>query len=282
VPAKGGEAVKVGLLRMQLPGASMLTLAGATSVVLLFDAMIGISALLTAWLGFGLPAPPHAFHADRLLAHPWMLAGACVVVAVVARRVARPLRSGARKLARGAAVLRSPRRALLRVASWQLLAWCCRVGAALAMLAAFGLHADPKAAVLVVVLGGMSTLAPAGGAGAQQLLVVYGLTGVASASSALTFSVGMQLLLTSVNCLLGLAAVIWLSGSIAPWRAVRGVLQSTRECAAREHAAHGLHLPEVLHPHLPHPHLPDPLPAMAAMAHAMQVSAAAAQAAEAA
>jgi uncharacterized membrane protein YbhN (UPF0104 family) len=104
------------------------------------------------------------------------------------------------------------------VIPFQAAAWACRVGVAFALLAAFGLPATVPIAGLVVVAGGMSTLIPAtpGGAGTQQLLIVVALQQVASAATALSFSIGMQVGVTAVNTLLGLAALALLFGTIRP------------------------------------------------------------------
>ena len=94
------------------------------------------------------------------------------------------------------------------------------------MLAAFGLPATLPLAAIVVVAGGLSTLVPAtpGGAGTQQLLIVYALHSAVSAASALSFSIGMQVGITAVNTLVGLAGLALLLGTLRPG-AVRAALR---------------------------------------------------------
>jgi hypothetical protein len=86
------------------------------------------------------------------------------------------------------------------------------------MLAAFGVPATLPIAGLVVVASGMSTLVPAtpGGAGAQQLLVVVALQQVASAASALSFSIGMQVGVTLVNTAIGILAMTLVFRTMRP------------------------------------------------------------------
>ena len=86
------------------------------------------------------------------------------------------------------------------------------------MLAAFGVAATIPIAGLVVVAGGMSTLVPAtpGGAGTQQLFTVVALAQVASAASALSFSIGLQVGVTLVNTLVGLLALTLVFGTLRP------------------------------------------------------------------
>jgi hypothetical protein len=66
-----------------------------------------------------------------------------------------------------------------------------------------------------------------GGAGTQQLLVIYVLHSVVSAASALSFAIGMQVGVTLVNTLVGLAGLALLLGTLRP-AAVRAALRGAR------------------------------------------------------
>jgi uncharacterized membrane protein YbhN (UPF0104 family) len=116
------------------------------------------------------------------------------------------------------AILATPGLYLRRVVPYQAGAWACRLGATFAMLAAFGVPATLPIAGLVVVASGMSTLVPAtpGGAGTQQLLVVVALQQVASAASALSFSIGMQVGVTLVNTTIGILAMTLVFRTMRP------------------------------------------------------------------
>ena len=155
-----------------------------------------------------------------------MALGAAVAVALAAAVVAAVPRLRA-NLRQGAAILASPGLYLRRVVPYQAAAWACRIGVAFALLGAFGVPASLPIAGLVVVASGMSTLVPAtpGGAGTQQLLVVVALQQVASAASALSFSIGMQVGITLVNTLVGLAAITFVFGRLRP-AAIRAELRS--------------------------------------------------------
>jgi len=235
VPARGGEAAKVALARLQLPGTSVVAIGASGSVVLLLDALIGGALLSAGWASGALESPPgvpSAFAA--VMHHPWLAAVAACTVALAARLAAGRLsglaRRGWAELRRGTAVLASPSRYLRTVASFQLGAWAARVGVAFCLLAAFGLPASVATAGLLVVLGGLSTLVPAtpGGMGAQQLLVVYGLHGTVSAAAALSFSIGMQTLVTAVNTMIGIAALMVVFRTLRPMAAVRAGLRAGR------------------------------------------------------
>jgi uncharacterized membrane protein YbhN (UPF0104 family) len=139
-----------------------------------------------------------------------MLFVGAMVVAAVPR-----LRSNLRQ---GVAILATPGLYLRRVVPFQAGAWACRLGVTFAMLTAFGVPATLPVAGLVVVASGMSTLVPAtpGGAGTQQLLVVVALQQVASAASALSFSIGMQVGVTLVNTMIGLLAMTLVFRTMRP------------------------------------------------------------------
>jgi uncharacterized membrane protein YbhN (UPF0104 family) len=177
--------------------------------VLLFDALVGAALLTTAWALGLVPAFPHPSPVVALAA-----AGGAIGLVALTLAVPR-LRRNVRQ---GTAILRTPRVYFRRVVPFQAGAWVCRVGVAFGMLAAFGVPATIPVAGLVVVAGGMSTLVPAtpGGAGTQQLLIVVALQQVASAASALSFSIGMQVGITLVNTAIGLLALTVVFGTLRP------------------------------------------------------------------
>jgi glycosyltransferase 2 family protein len=209
LPARGGEAVKIALVRLRIPGSTVAGVGASNGVVLLFDTVVGVSLLTMAWALGLVPALPRPSPLTAGAAAA-ALAVAAIVVAAVPR-----LRSHLRQ---GASILATPRIYLRRVVPYQAGAWACRLGVAFAMLAAFGVPATIPIAGLVVVASGMSTLVPAtpGGAGTQQLLIVVALQQVASAASALSFSIGMQVGITLVNTIVGLVAITLVFGTMRP------------------------------------------------------------------
>ena len=217
LPARGGEAVKIALVRLRIPGSTVAGIGASNGVVLLFDTVVGASLLTTAWALGLVPALPRP--------SPFVAAGVGAVLAVAALIVAAVPRLRA-NLRQGASILASPRLYLRRVVPYQAGAWACRLGVAFAMLAAFGVPATLPVAGLVVVASGMSTLVPAtpGGAGTQQLLIVVALQQVASAASALSFSIGMQVGITIVNTIVGVAAIMLVFGTMRP-AAIRAELR---------------------------------------------------------
>lgn len=209
LPARGGEALKVALVRLRITGSTVAGVSASSGVVLLFDTAVGASLLATAWALGLVPALPHPSLPAAVAAGAVLVVGAAIVAAVPR------LRSNLRQ---GTTILTTPGLYLRRVVPYQAGAWACRLGVAFAMLSAFGVPATVPIAGLVIVASGMSTLVPAtpGGAGTQQLLIVIALQQVASAASVLSFSIGMQVGVTVVNTLVGLTAITLVFGTMRP------------------------------------------------------------------
>ena len=227
LPARGGDAAKVGLVRMQHPDTCAVTIASSCTVVVLFDAIVGISIFSIAWASGALPAAPHMpASVGAIVSSPGVTVGIVALLAVglglLVRRFGSRIRSGLAHARQGVAVLHSPMRYARTVLSVQSLAWCCRIGVVTCMLAAFGIPASLPLAALLVVAGGMSTIVPVpGGAGTQQALAIVLLAAVATTSHALSYSVGLQVAVTVVNTSIGLLAAMLMFGRLHPLRALR-------------------------------------------------------------
>lgn len=223
LPARGGEGAKVAFARAQIPGSSIPTLAASLSVVILVDALLGGSCLVTLWATGVLPSLPALPALPGLGLAPLVLGVAGAVgVGLVARRFAAALRRVLVSAAAGLAVLRAPTLYLRTVLPFQLAAWACRIGFVYLVFQAFRIDAGLETAALVVVLNGAATAVPVpGGAGSQQLLAMYALQGVISTAGAVSFSLGMQAGVTVTNTLVGLAATMILFRTLRPVAAVR-------------------------------------------------------------
>lgn len=235
LPARGGEAVKVALLRTQVPRSSVAALAAAGSVVLVLDAVLAALLLVFVWLTGAIPAfPLPPLLADHAAVKAVAGVAAALLAVILGRRVlARApgrLRAVSAQLRQGVTILGQPGRYLRTVASLQAAGWACRIGVAFALLGAFGLPASFQLAALIVVVGGMSTVVPAtpGGIGTQQVMIVYVLHETVSAANALAFSIGMQATVTAVNTLIGLTATMLIFRTLHPVGAVRRAVRARR------------------------------------------------------
>jgi len=211
--ARGGDAVRVLLLRRRLPEAGCPLLAGSLVAEAAGEMAVGaVLVALALALGFApLPGTPDAI---------WIVPAVAGVALIVAAVVRTPrLRAIACGVGRGCAPLRQPRAYARRVLPWQLASRAFRFGALACFLAAFGLPATPAAVLLVVGAqtgGRLLPFAPASvGAGAAMLAAAFEpVTGAAVPAGQLAaFFISTSAVLTVVGTALSLAiclrAVSW-------------------------------------------------------------------------
>jgi uncharacterized membrane protein YbhN (UPF0104 family) len=224
-PFRGGDIVRVYAVRRQLADAPVATIVSTMVAETVFGAVM-VALIVTATVAMGwLPPIVHlpdarAFEFSFYARHVRLLAIALGLLAVgmllVAEWAAHHLRMVWRHLVQGLRILRSPGRFVRVVAAPQLVDWMLRVGVAYFMLAAFGIPAAVRYALLVVVIDSVSTVLPftPGGVGAQQSLLVFALAGVATSGQVLAFSIGAQAVIVVFNILLGLVAIFALFGHV--------------------------------------------------------------------
>jgi hypothetical protein len=237
VPARGGDLVKLAMVRRRIPGSRYPTLAATFVPETLFETAVGVA--LVAWalaMGF-LPVPTAsgelpALDVSLILAHPLAATAALgVLVAVVvwaARRVGRELRQGL-------AILGQPRLFLTGVASWQALARLIRLGSFAAFMTAFGLPVTAATVVLVMAAQGAGRIVPLGpaSAGLRLAMLSYGFVEVTghpvdiASITAFTFGVGAVLAATGVLLAGAIAAAEF--GTMSPRRVVMAARARTAE-----------------------------------------------------
>jgi len=217
-PARGGDVVKLYLAKRQVKNSTYPTLGSSLVVETLFDFVV--ASFLFIWaikLGIlpgvpDLPALP-AFDWSFVIRHPVLatfigsvLIGLAIIATTWASRRVNEFRL---KLAMGFAILHDRRAFLTGVVTWQAASWLARGAAVWFFLEAFHIPASVQATVTVLVVQGLSTLLPftPGGAGTQQAVLVFIFSGTAAASTVLGFSVGMQIVTTAVNVILGFGAI---------------------------------------------------------------------------
>ena len=218
-PARGGDVVKLYLVKREVNDSTYPTLASTLVVETLFDFVV--ASFLFLWaihLGLlpGVPDLPSipAFDWSFVVRHPVIAAFiGCVLIglAIIGTTWAsRRVNEFKEKLVLGFAILRDRRAFLTGVVSWQAASWLARGAAVYFFLEAFHIPASIDATVTVLVVQGLSTLLPftPGGAGTQQAVLVFAFSGTTAASTVLGFSVGMQLVTTAVNVLLGFGAIL--------------------------------------------------------------------------
>lgn len=218
LPARGGDVLKLFLIKQRLPGSRYPTLGATLAVDTVFDFVV--SAALLVW-ALQLGVLPGLDVVGRIRSIDWSwaerhpriafaVAGIVLVVLLVGSLWARRrVNDFAQQLRSGGAILRQPRRYLRSVVSWQALDWGCRLATIYFLLRAFGVPATVHNALLVQVTQSLSTLVPLtpGGIGTEQGLIVYVFLGRAAKAAVVSFSVGMKVTLLAVNVVVGFAAI---------------------------------------------------------------------------
>jgi len=213
VPGRGGDLVKLYLVKHRYPDTSYAALGSSLVAETLLDFVLATAFFLWA-LSLGVVPSIHtpSFDWGWLFRHSKATA---TIVALLTLLVIwfswRATQTGGLKerLGRGVAILRDWRRYLREVASWQLASWVCRIASLFWFLRAFHVHATVHNALLSQVVDSLSTLLPIspGGAGTKQGFLVAILHGQASTSRLLAFSIGMYVTVTLFNVAIGAIAI---------------------------------------------------------------------------
>jgi uncharacterized membrane protein YbhN (UPF0104 family) len=218
VPARGGDLLKLYLVRRRVEGATYPTLGATLLVEAIFDAAVATAFLVWALsLGVlpGVDVLPSLPAIDWLWLFRYPRAAAVVIVAalllsfVLGVWASGHIAAFRDRVAQGMTILRTPRRYLRRVVAWQAVDWCLRIVAIVFFLEAFGIDTGLRNALLVQVTQSLATIVPLtpGGIGTEQALLVYVLRGEASSSALLGFSVGVKATLLVVNLAVGSLAL---------------------------------------------------------------------------
>ena len=222
-PIRGGDVVRVRAARRLTGGGSVATIVSTLVAETIFGLFVVVG--LAAWAVSAGGLPPlvrlpdaKAFEFSFYANHPLPVALAAVALlaggALALRAAEHRIRDLSRHLADGFRVLRTPAMFVRVVVLPQSADWVLRALVAYLMLAAFGIHASARGAVLVLVVDSVATAIPftPGGGGAQQALLAFALGGSASQAQVLAFSVGQQAVVTLANVVLGSAALVAIFG----------------------------------------------------------------------
>jgi uncharacterized membrane protein YbhN (UPF0104 family) len=218
-PARAGDLVRLSIGHRAIPGSSYATLVSSMLVLSIADFLLALALFGWALTQDVLPGidvlpslPGFDFHwafAHLGVSEPLLVVA---VFTAIAAAVWLRERSGALRdrLAQGFAILRTPGRYARTVLAWQLADWGLRLATIWFALAAFGIHQSVRNVLLVQVTSSLATLIPIspGGIGTEQAFLLYALAGQASRSGLLAFSVGLKLILTAVNVVIGFTAIV--------------------------------------------------------------------------
>jgi uncharacterized membrane protein YbhN (UPF0104 family) len=240
LPARVGEAFRIGVVRRRVPGSSVVTVAATVILETAVEAAFGIGIVATVLLaGRSLGAPGSPVVPSIGLGRVGLGVVAAttlgtLVFAFVFRSAARRVWA---RMAAGFSIVRSPRAFVTRVLSWKLVAWVLRLASVYAFLVAFHVPAAIWAVLLVVAAQNVAGAIPIlpGNAGTQQAAIAIALAGSASGAALLGFGVGMQAATAVTDLALGAGAVAAVAarGEFRDALAAVSVTRSSRPAAAR-------------------------------------------------
>jgi hypothetical protein len=224
--ARGGDAVRLVLLRRRLPDEGYPVLAGTLVAEAAGEAALGF-LFLAVVLASGLDWTPALGAPAAVWIVPAGLVAAGGIVLFRSRWGAlRRLTAG---VARGCSALRHPRAYLRAVTPWQLASRLLRAASLACFLLAFGLPATAAAIGLVMLAQGGGRLLPFAPASAAATVAVLA-AGFPSATGAhpevstlAAFVIGTSTLLTAAGVLLAVGIAVWMCGGSVPaaWRTLR-------------------------------------------------------------
>jgi uncharacterized membrane protein YbhN (UPF0104 family) len=140
--------------------------------------------------------------------------GAVVLLALLARIFWERLEGVRKQLLSGAAILGSPRQALLKVALPELGSYLARLAVVGVFLGAYGIPATFHNIATVTASNSISNSVSAtpGGVGVTQALNTTALSGETSAATATAYSISQQLVTTAWNVVFAVIMVSWVFG----------------------------------------------------------------------
>lgn len=232
-PARGGDIVRVALVKRAIPNSSITTIVSTTLVLTIVDSTLALVLFMWALTQDVLPSLdvlPNlpTFDYSWLFEHGrWSVAAGVVVgfaALIGAVWVARRWREFKARVAQAFAVLRPRSRYLRTVVPWQLADWSLRLATIWFFLGAFDIEQSVRNVLLVQVTASLATLVPAtpGGIGTEQAFIVYVFRFADIArSTLLAFSVGMKIMTTTLNVIVGFGVILLTLGTLRPRRALR-------------------------------------------------------------
>ena len=240
LPGQAGTVTYLGLFRASIYGSSVATITAGAAVQAIFWSIVGGLVYLVLFL-----SRPDAFNSKLggitgfISDHPVVsltIAAGTVVLIVVALRVIRErLHRQWDQLGQGAAILRTPRRYLARVVTFQALSYTCRICVNATFMHAYGIPVT--AHNLFIVIGAASiaavvSVAP-GGIGATTTVLLVALSGEASQATITAYSVGQQAACMLANVVLGVV----LMAKVFGWDATRSLMHRQKKTKGESTAA---------------------------------------------
>ena len=246
VPARGGDVIKLFLVKTTIPSSHYPAVAAAFLVESVFDLTMAVPVLLFAFTQGVFPKPPdfsklEAFDLSFFAGHPrftlFVLTALAVLLLAAFALLSRRVSAFWEEVRQGLSILRDRRRYRNEVWLVQFAGWLLRCTAFWFLLEAFGIGGSVRNVLLVLGVNAVAAVVPftPGGAGVQQALLVKVFAGTAAASTVAAYSVGQQIAIATVSLGVGFAALALIFG----FRSFRDVINAGREHREAERAPSG-------------------------------------------
>jgi uncharacterized membrane protein YbhN (UPF0104 family) len=235
IPARGGDVIKLFLVKGSIPGSTYSAVGAAFFVELVFDAVMGVFILGFAFTQGVFPKPPdfaslNAFDLSFLAGHPRFTLFLLTVLAVAGlvgfALLSRRVRAFWARVRQGLTILRDRRRYMREVFAVQLAGWLCRFTAFWFLLEAFNIGGSVRNVLLVLGVNAVAAAVPftPGGAGVQQAFLVKVFAGTAATSTVAAYSVGQQIAIAAFSLGMGFVALV----AIFRFRSFKDVIAAGR------------------------------------------------------
>jgi uncharacterized protein (TIRG00374 family) len=235
VPARGGDVMKVFLVKGSVPGSNYSAVTSSMFVEATFDLIIGGAALIFAMTQGALPKLPDfaklgAFDLSFFAANPrfalFFLTAIGVLVLVAFAVLSARVRRFWQRVRQGLTILFDGRRWFREVFLVMLGGWAFRFAAFWMLLEAFHVGGSVRNVLLVLGVNAMASALPftPGGAGVVQALLIKVFSGTAATAVVTAYSVGQQIAIAAFSFALGFIAIFF----VFRFRSFREVIAAGR------------------------------------------------------
>jgi uncharacterized membrane protein YbhN (UPF0104 family) len=243
VPARGGDVIKIFLVRTSIPNSTYSAIAAAFCVEFGFDASMGAFILLFAFTQGVFPKPPdfsklHAFDLSFFASHPKFLLFVLTALALLGlvgfALLSTKVKAFWARVRQGLTIIFDRRRYFREVWLVQFGGWLFRFAAFWFLLDAFHIGGSIKNVLLVLGVNAVAAVVPftPGGAGVQQAFLVKVFAGTAAGATVAAYSVGQQIAIAAFSLAVGFAALFF----VFQFRSFKEVIQAGREHREAEKA----------------------------------------------
>jgi len=219
IPARGGDVIKLFLVKQSIPHATYPAVGAAICVEALFDAIMAIFILGFAFSQGVFPKPPdfaklNAFDLSFFAGHPRFTLFVLTVLAIAGlvgfAVLSQRVKAFWARVRQGLTILRDRRRYLREVFAVQLAGWGFRFLAFWMLLDAFNVGGSVHNVLLVLGVNAVAAVVPftPGGAGVQQALLVKVFSANATVATVAAYSVGQQIVIAVTTLAVGFVALV--------------------------------------------------------------------------